>query len=85
MRRAKLLDRREMPPTTGDIPVATDVFLHNLDPFTLETLRQTTEQGLTVSGLDFTGDDDSIVILRFTRPRAGEVRLMPTPGTSKNL
>jgi len=31
---------------------------------------------LTPSGLDFTGDEDSIVILRFTRPRAGETRLM---------
>lgn len=34
------------------------------------------EQGLTPTSLDFTGDDDSIVILRFTRPRAGEARLM---------
>jgi hypothetical protein len=32
------------------------------------------EQGLAPSGLDFTGDD--VAILRFTRPRAGEVRLM---------
>ena len=27
------------------------------------------------SGLDFTGDDSSVII-RFTRPRAGEARLM---------
>jgi hypothetical protein len=66
MHRAKLLDSRPIPITTGDIPVATDVFLHNLEPFTLETLRRTMEQGLTPSGLDFAGDDDSIVVLRFT-------------------
>lgn len=66
-----------MPLTTGDVPVATDVFIHRLEPFTLETLRVTMEQGLTPSRLDFTGDDDdSVVILRFSRPRAGEVRLM---------
>ncbi|HET8924131.1 MAG TPA: hypothetical protein VFN26_14175 [Candidatus Acidoferrum sp.] len=73
--RAKLLNRRAIP-LTGDIPVATDVFLHNLPPITLEALRRAVEQGLTPSGLDFTGDDDSIVILRFTRPPAGEARLM---------
>jgi hypothetical protein len=76
MHRAKLLDRRAIPLTTGDNLVATDVLLHNLEPFTLEALRRAVEQGLTPSGLDFTGDDDSIVILRFTRPRAGEARLM---------
>jgi hypothetical protein len=57
--------------------VATDVFLHNLEPFTLETLRRAVEQGLTPSGLDFAGDDDSIVILRFTRPLTGEAQLRP--------
>lgn len=57
-------------------PVCTDVLLHNLEPFALEALRRTMEQGLTPTSLDFTGDDDSIVILRFTRPRAGEARLM---------
>lgn len=72
--RAKLLDGRAIPLTTGDIPVRTDVFIHNLDPFTLEALRRAVEQGLTPSGLDFTGDDDSIAILRFTQPRAGEAR-----------
>jgi hypothetical protein len=48
-------------------PVRTDVFIHNLDAFTLEALRRAVAQGLTPSGLDFTGDDDSVVILRFTR------------------
>jgi hypothetical protein len=77
MHRAKLLDRRPIRLTTGDIPVATDVFLHQLQPHTLEALRRAVEQGLTPSGLDFTGDDDDPgTILRFTRPRAGEARLM---------
>ncbi len=73
--RAKLLDRRSIPLTTGDIPVATDVFLHNLEPFTLEALRRAVEQGLKPSGLDFTGDDSSVII-RSTRPRDGKARLM---------
>jgi hypothetical protein len=68
MRRAKLLDRRAIPLTPDDIPVRTDVFIHNLDAFTLEALRRAVKQGLTPSGLDFTGDDDSIAF-RFTRPR----------------
>jgi hypothetical protein len=76
MRHAKLLDSRAIPLTPGDVPVRTDVFIHNLDPFTLEALRRAMMQGLTPTGLDFTEDDDSIVILRFTRPRAGEARLM---------
>jgi hypothetical protein len=76
MNRAKLLDRIPIPLTTGDIPVATDVFLHNLERNMVEALRQVVEQGLTPSGLDFTGDDGSTVILRFTRPRAEEARLM---------
>ena len=76
MQRAKLLDSRAIPLTTGDIPVATDVFLHRLEPYTLEDLRRAVEQGLTPSGLGFTGDDDSIAILRFTRPRPAEARLM---------
>jgi len=66
MRHAKLLDRRPQP-----VPVRTDVFIHNLDPFTLEALRRALEQGLTPSGLDFAGDDESIVVLRFIRPNAG--------------
>jgi hypothetical protein len=76
MHRAKLLESRSTPFTAGDIPVATDVFLHNLEPFTQGALRRAVEQGLTPSGLDFTEDDDSIVILRFTRPRAGDTHLM---------
>ena len=68
MRRAKLLDRRAIPLTPGDIPVRTDVFIHNLDAFTLEALRRAVMQGLTPCGLDFAGDDDSIVIIRFTQP-----------------
>ena len=60
MHRAELLDHQP-------VPVRTDVLLHNLDPFTLEALRRALAQGLTLSGLDFTGDDGAIVILRFTR------------------
>jgi hypothetical protein len=52
----------------GERPVATDVFLHNLEPFTQEALRQALEQGLTPFGLDFAGDDNSIVIIRFFQP-----------------
>jgi len=63
MRRAKLLDRQST-------LVRSDVFLHNLDSFTLEALRRALEQGLTPSGLDFGGDANSIAILRFTRPDA---------------
>jgi hypothetical protein len=47
MRCAKLLDRRAIPLTPGDIPVRTDVFIHNLDAFTLEALRRAVMQGLT--------------------------------------
>jgi hypothetical protein len=65
--RAKLFDRRATPITTGDIPVRADVFIHNVEPFTLETLRRALEQGLTPFSLDFGGDNDSTVVLRFTR------------------
>jgi len=58
---------RPIPLTTDDTLVATEVFIHSLNPFTLEMLRRVMQQGLMLSGLDFTGDDDSIVILRFTR------------------
>jgi hypothetical protein len=58
--------------TTGDIPVATDVFLRHLEPFALQSLRRAIEQGLVPSGLNISGDDEPIVILRFTRPLAGE-------------
>ena len=67
MRRAKLLNSRPTSLTTGNIPVATEVFLHHLEPFALQSLRHAIKQGLTPSGLDFT-DDDSIVVLRFTQP-----------------
>jgi hypothetical protein len=63
MHRSKLLDRRPMPPTTGDIPVRTDVFLHNLEPLELEAIRRAVGQGLAPSGLDFLGDDNSIAII----------------------
>jgi len=72
MHRAKLLDPRPIPLTTGNVPVATDVFLHNLEPITLEMLRRAMEQGLVPSGLNISGDDDPIVVLRLTRTRAGE-------------
>ena len=71
MHRAKLLDSRPTPLTTGDDLVRTDVFLHRLERSTLEALRRAMEQGLTPSGLEFTGDGDSIAIIRFTRPRVG--------------
>jgi len=63
MHRAELLDHQP-------VPVRTDVFLHGLEPDTLEMLRWAMEQDLVLGGLDFTGDDDSILILRFTRPRS---------------
>jgi len=76
MHLAKRLDRRPMPLATGDIPVATDVFLHRLEPYTLDALRQAVERGLVPSGLNLTEDDGSGLILQFTRPRAEEARLM---------
>ncbi|MGA7623236.1 MAG: hypothetical protein WB630_23325 [Candidatus Acidiferrales bacterium] len=60
MRHSKRLDRQH-------VPVRSDVFIHNLDPLTLESLRRTIKHGLVPSGLDFGGDDDSIVVLQFTR------------------
>ena len=71
MRRAKLLDRRAIRLTTGDVPIRSDVWIHNLDPFTLESLRRVIEQGLVPSGLKILDDDEPIVVLQFTRPRAG--------------
>jgi hypothetical protein len=71
MRRAKLLDSRPTSLTTGGVLVASDVFLNRLETRTLDALRQALEQGLVPSGLDF-ADDDSIVILRFTRPVPGK-------------
>lgn len=63
VRRAKLLDRQP-------VPVRVDVFLHGLPDDTLEHLRRAMEQGLTPSGVEFTGDDGSIAILQFTHPTA---------------
>jgi hypothetical protein len=75
MHRAKLLNRISMPLTTGNTPVATDVLLHGLESYTLDALHQAVaEHGLTPSGLDFTGD--GVAILRLTRSRGGEARLM---------
>ena len=68
MHHAKLLDPQP-------VPARTDIFLHHLDARTLESLRRALGQGLAPTALDFAGDDNSIVILRFTRPRAGEARL----------
>jgi hypothetical protein len=67
MHRAKLLDRRAIRLTTGDVPVRSDVWIHNLDPFTLESLRRVIAQGLVPSGLKILDDDEPIVVLRFTR------------------
>lgn len=63
MRLAKLLDPQP-------VPVRTDIFVHGLDARTLESLRRALAQGLVPTALDFAGNDDSIVIIRFTRPRA---------------
>lgn len=71
MTRTGLLDRRTTRLTTGDIPVATDVFLHHLEPFALESLRWAIERGLVPSGLNISGDDEPIAILRLTQPRSG--------------
>jgi hypothetical protein len=65
MDKAKLLDRQ---PTL----VRADVFLHDLAPLTLEHLRRALAQGLTPSDVEI--GDDGIVILRFTRPRAGDAQ-----------
>jgi hypothetical protein len=67
MHLAKLPDDRATLLTPGDIPVRTDVFIHNLDAFTLEALRRALAQGLMPFDLDFV--DDGIVILRLARPR----------------
>jgi len=48
--------------------VASDVFLHNLEPRTLDALRQAIDQGLVPSGLDFGENANSIVVLRLSRP-----------------
>ena len=63
-----------MPLQDTDIPVRTDVFIHDLEPYALEALRRALAQGLIPFDLDFV--DDGIVILRLARPRAGKARLM---------
>jgi hypothetical protein len=73
--RAKLLDNSPTSLTTDNIPVRTDIFIHDLEPLTLEALHQALAQGLRVSGLDFGGDDDSTVVLRFTRMPPGSESL----------
>ncbi len=66
--------RRVRPFDLQPAPVFVDVFLHGLQPFTLEMLREATGLGLKPFGLDFAGDDDSIVILRFSRKLFHELR-----------
>ena len=61
MRRAKRLDHE-------NTLVRSDVFIHGLEPSTLEALRRALEQGLVPSDLNISGDDEPIVVLRFTRP-----------------
>lgn len=53
--------------------VRSDIFLHP-DASTLELLRTSIERGLEPSGLDFGGDDGSIVRLRLTRPPGSDRR-----------
>ena len=72
MHRAKLLDRRAIRLATGDVPVRSDIWIHDLDPFTLESLRRVIEQGLVPSGLKLLDDDEPIVVLRFTQTREVE-------------
>jgi hypothetical protein len=48
--------------------VRTDVFLHDLDARTIESLRGALAQGLVPTALEFGKNEDSIVVLRFTRP-----------------
>jgi len=72
VRRAKRLDRQNS-------LVRSDVFIHRLEPDTLEALRRALEQGLTHCALKIAGgDDDSMVVLRFTRPRT-EDTVRPEP------
>ena len=52
------------------VPVMIDVFLHDLDAHTIESLHRALAQGLVPTAVDFGGNDGSIVIIRFTLPRA---------------
>jgi hypothetical protein len=63
-----------MPLQDTDIPVRTDVFIHDLEPYALEALRRALAQGLMPFDLEFVYD--RIVILRLARPHAGQARLM---------
>jgi hypothetical protein len=54
-----------MPLEGTDIPVRTDVFIHDLEPFTLGALRRALARGLMPMELDLVGD--GIVILRFAQ------------------
>ena len=69
---SKLLDRKATPFTTDAIPVRSDIFIHDLEPRTIEALHRALAQGLCLSGLDFGGDDNSTVVLRFTPHHGGE-------------
>ena len=64
VRHSKRLDRQHL-------LVRSDVLLHRLEPGTLEALRRALERGLLPSDLNISGDDEPIVVLRFTRPHAG--------------
>jgi hypothetical protein len=64
VRRARHLDRQ-------NTLVRSDVFIHRLEPGTLEALRRALEHGLTPSDLNISGDDEPIVVLRLTRPHVG--------------
>lgn len=64
MRHGKLLDPQPL-------PVMIDIFLHDLDARTIESLHRALAQGLVPTAVDFGGNDHSIVIIRFTPPRAG--------------
>jgi hypothetical protein len=56
--------------TQSERLVASNVFLHRLERSTLDALRRALELGLVPPSLDFGGHDNSIAIIRFTRPRA---------------
>lgn len=64
MRHGKLQDPQPL-------PVMIDIFLHDLDARTIESLHRALAQGLVPTAVDFGGDDGSIVILRLARSRAG--------------
>ncbi len=67
MTRERIVSR----PSQSERLVASDVFLHRLERSTLDALRHALELGLVPSGLNISGDDEPIVVLRFTRPHVG--------------